>query len=246
VRLGVFAPEIMRIVGCDDTDAQLAAEPQHALGDDLFVRNAVLLNLEPEPLRTEHRGKPFGALLCLVVFALAKPERHLTREAGREANDPLVMLLQHLAIDSRTAIKPFGEANGREPHQIAIADAIRGQQHEMAVRSRGPRGLLLFPPGAEGQIRLEAENRADALRLRLLVEAPGGVEISVIGDGQAVHAQLLDVLHQLGDPIGAVEQGVFAVGVEVNESHVFLNSVTVHAFSPSAPAPATHRQPSRP
>ncbi len=43
------------------------------------------------------------------------------------------------------------------------------------------------------------------------------MHVAVVGDGQAIHAQLLDVRHQLGDPVGPVEQGIFAVGVEMDE-----------------------------
>ena len=46
------------------------------------------------------------------------------------------------------------------------------------------------------------------------------MHVAVVGDRQAVHAQLLDVRHQLGDPVGPVEQGVFAVGVEMDERHL--------------------------
>jgi len=41
----------------------------------------------------------------------------------------------------------------------------------------------------------------------------------VVGDGQAVHAELFDVRDEIGDPAGPVEQGIFAVGVEMNEGH---------------------------
>ena len=45
------------------------------------------------------------------------------------------------------------------------------------------------------------------------------MHVAVVGDGQAVHAELLDVRDQLGDAVGPVEQGVFAVGVEMDEGH---------------------------
>ncbi len=89
----------------------------------------------------------------------------------------------------------------------------------MAVWAGGPTGLLARLPRAEGQVGLEAENRADLLGLRRLVEGPGCVQVAVVGDGQAVHAEPLDLCDQLFDAVGTVEQRVFAVGVEMDESH---------------------------
>jgi hypothetical protein len=45
------------------------------------------------------------------------------------------------------------------------------------------------------------------------------VQVAVVGYREAFHPQLLDVCHQVGDPVSPVEQGVFAVGVEMNEGH---------------------------
>ena len=53
--------------------------------------------------------------------------------------------------------------------------------------------------------------------LAFLVELDGPVEVAVVGHGQGVHAQLLDVRHQLGNPVGTVEQAVVAVAVQMNE-----------------------------
>jgi hypothetical protein len=49
------------------------------------------------------------------------------------------------------------------------------------------------------------------------------MHVAVVGDGQAVHTELLDVRDELRDPIGPVEQRVLAMGVEMDECHVFDN-----------------------
>ena len=43
----------------------------------------------------------------------------------------------------------------------------------------------------------------------------------MVGDREAVHAQRPDVRDQVGEPVGAVEEGVLAVGVEMDERHGF-------------------------
>ena len=110
----------------------------------------------------------------------------------------------------------------------------------MTVGRGRPCRLFAGLPRAEGEVGLEPEDRPDALGLGLLVEAPRGVEIPVVGDREAVHPELLDVAHQIGDPVGPVEQGVFAVGVEVDEGH---DGLTAHLvlFS-SSPAPRRARR----
>ena len=45
------------------------------------------------------------------------------------------------------------------------------------------------------------------------------MHVAVIGHGEAVHAQLPDVADQLADAVGAVQEGVFAVGMEMYEGH---------------------------
>src|SRR5262245_56352494 len=79
--------------------------------------------------------------------------------------------------------------------------------------------LLGRTPVAVSEIGLEAEDGSDLLGFGGLVEVPGPVHVAVVGDGQAVHAEPLDVLDELGDPVRAVEQRVFAVGMKMDEAH---------------------------
>src|SRR2546426_762326 len=81
------------------------------------------------------------------------------------------------------------------------------------------RGALTLVAVAEGEVRLEAEDGPDLARPGLGVELPRPVQVAVVGDRERVHAQRLDPVEQFGDPVGAVEEGVLAVGVEVNERH---------------------------
>src|SRR5437879_8126364 len=81
------------------------------------------------------------------------------------------------------------------------------------------RGALTLVAVAEGEVRLEAEDGPDLARPGLGVELPRPVQVTVVGDRERVHAQRLDPVEQFGDPVGAVEEGVLAMGVEVNERH---------------------------
>ena len=41
----------------------------------------------------------------------------------------------------------------------------------------------------------------------------------MVGDRDRIHPQRLDPVQQFGDPVGAVEEGILAMGVEMNERH---------------------------
>src|SRR2546426_9191937 len=103
---------------------------------------------------------------------------------------------------------------------MLVAGAAPREQYEMGIRARRlGRGALALVPVAEREVGLEAEDGPDLARPSLGVELPRSVQVTVVGDRERVHAQRLDPIEQVGDPVGAVEEGVLAVGVEVNERH---------------------------
>ena len=146
-----------------------------------------------KPSGPKSRAKYSAVIARPVPVLLPEPERDLAREACREADDPLGVPLQRLPVDPRAPVEPFGEADGREPNEVPVAGAVLREQDQMAVVGGCPLRLLLLLAGAERQIRLEAEDRADPLQPGLLVEAPRGVQIPVVGDRETVHAELPDV-----------------------------------------------------
>src|SRR5438094_9205741 len=88
------------------------------------------------------------------------------------------------------------------------------------IRGRAPGGGGVGAVGGGGgEIGLEAEDRPDLARPSLGVKLPRPVQVAVVGDGERVHAERLNPVEQFGDPVGAVEERVLAVGVEVNERH---------------------------
>ena len=52
-----------------------------------------------------------------------------------------------------------------------------------------------------------------------LLEGPGPEEAAVVGEGQRRHLELLGPANQVRDPVGSVQEGVFGVGVKVDEGH---------------------------
>lgn len=179
----------------------------------------MLLHLQVEAVLAEGLREPGGRLARLVVLPLPQPEGDLAREAGRQADDSLVVRRQHLAIDPGPAVESLGETDRTQPDQVAVAGLVPCQEDQVRIVGRRPGRPRRFGPRPEGQVGLEAEDGPDPLLAGLVVEVPGRVEVAVVGHRQRVHPQFLDVPDQLREPVGAVEQGILAVGVEVYERH---------------------------
>ena len=84
---------------------------------------------------------------------------------------------------------------------------IRGLAGRAALRA----------PIAGRDVDLAAEDRLDALLLRLIVEDDRREHVAVLGDRERRHLQARRLLQQLVDAAGAVEQRIFGVQVQVDE-----------------------------
>src|SRR5688572_20460111 len=89
----------------------------------------------------------------------------------------------------------------------------------MVVRLGARRRPAPVAPVSGGDVRLHPDDRLDVALLRLLLELPGGVQISVIGDRERRLLELGSALDELLDPVGAVEERVLGVAVQVYEGH---------------------------
>src|SRR5919112_748274 len=73
--------------------------------------------------------------------------------------------------------------------------------------------------GAGGDVRLHPQDRLDLGLLRLLLEFPRGVHVTVVGNRQRGLLELLGASDQTVDPVGAVEERVFGVAVQMDKRH---------------------------
>ena len=115
-----------------------------------------------------------------------------------------MVALQHFLIYAWTAVVTLEEADRGELDQVLIADAVTRQEHQVRVGRRGVGDLLARVPAAERQIGLEPQDRADFAGFGFGIERPGAVEVAVVGDGERIHAQRLNPVQQLRNPVGAV------------------------------------------
>ncbi len=77
---------------------------------------------------------------------------------------------------------------------------------------------LALEARAGSEVGLDADDRLDPGRLRLLVELIGPEHVAVVGHRDRGHLQLGGPLGQLGEPGGTVEHGVLGVDMQVDEA----------------------------
>ena len=102
----------MCVVGGGHGKPELGTNAKHPLGNELLFGDAVILHLQPESIRSERAREPLGARLRGRVIPLAQVERDLTGQAGGQADQPIVVLRQHLLVDARPAVIALEEPDG--------------------------------------------------------------------------------------------------------------------------------------
>ena len=73
---------------------------------------------------------------------------------------------------------------------------------------------------ARSDVGFHADDRLQARLLRLFLELPSAVKVTVIGYGKGRLLELQRLCDEIVDPVCAVEKGVFGMAVEVDEGHM--------------------------
>src|SRR5207249_11614984 len=146
---------------------------------------------------------------------------HLAAETARECDEAAAELAQQLLVDARLVVEALAEARRDELAEMAIALAAGGEEYEVVVAARlvvvDPASLL--EPALGCDVHLAAEDRLHAVLARRLGELHRPEHVAVVGDGAGRHARRLHARYQLLDLVGAVEQRVLRVQMQVDERH---------------------------
>ena len=73
---------------------------------------------------------------------------------------------------------------------------------------------------ARRDIGFHADNRLEARLLRLFLELPSPVQVTVIGYSEGWLLEFQRLRYEVIDAVCAVEKGVFGMAVEVDEGHM--------------------------
>jgi hypothetical protein len=124
------------------------------------------------------------------------------------------VLAQQGVVDTGLVVEAVEERARGELDQIAEPGRVARQEHQVvAARAR----RIAVGVAGRSHVGLDADDRLDAALLGLLVELDRAEEVAVVGQRQRRHPGRLGGVQDVTDPIGAVEQAVLAVKVEVDE-----------------------------
>ena len=164
---------------------------------------------------------PLRRLAGRFLVVLRQAARHLSRETRGGADDPARVPRHDLAIDARLVVEALQIPDGRELDEVLVALAVAREQNEVVVRlpdlTPAHADRLLVAAVAGRDVRLHADDGPDALLLRRLAEGPRPEQAAVVGESQRGHLVFLRPADEVGEAVGAVEEGVLGVAVQVNE-----------------------------
>ena len=223
---GVFGVRIVAVVRADDRNPGLRVNSKKPRNHGPVHGQAVVLQLQEIIIASKETVVLFGQFLRPFVVSLLKLPLHLAGQAGGQADQALVVLLQGLEIHPGLPVKALCKAGGHNFHQVPVAGIVLGQENQVVV------SLVVDPlpieAAARGDINLAADDRVDALFLRFLIEFDAAVHDPVVRDS----GRILPVGYDLGDivfdAVRPVEQGIGRVGVQVNETHDSLRMKSAH------------------
>ena len=218
VHPGVGLLQVVAVVGGHERDAELLVDLPQALVGDLLLGYGVLLDLQEIVVLAEDVAVFGGGADGIVQTVLADEVGHLAAQAAGEGDEALMVLGQQVLVHARLVVEAFQVRLAGELEQVLVAGPVRRQQDQVKVLVMGKLALA-FPVEAAlgGHVGLAADDRFDAGGGGLLVELDGAKEVSVVGNGDGRHAEILGFLDEGVDLVGPVEETVLGVDVEVDK-----------------------------
>jgi len=144
---------------------------------------------------------------------------HVARQQGQanlaftgagQGDQPGAGLFQPITLDHhQVVVLTFGPATGNQFGQVAVTASIHGQQGQA-----GQRAILV----AAGQPDIRTADRLDTAAHGGLVELHQRAHVAHVGHCHRRHTGSRHRLDQRFDPHQAIDQGVFGVQTEMNET----------------------------
>ena len=205
----------MTVVGCHQGDLALLGKANQLGQDLLLLGQAVVLYFNIKMILTEEGVKLFRVAHSLLIFSSEQKGRDLSRKAARQGDEPLVVLLQKLHIDSRLGIKALAKALRNQRDQILISDLVFTKKNQVVVLSLGTCGSL--QAGARCHVNLTADDGTDPFFFTGAIECHGAVHDAMVGEGYGGVTALCRSFGNVGDATGTVQQTVFTMQMKMNE-----------------------------
>ena len=219
VGLRVLGGQVVAVVGTHQRDAGLLMDAQQSLVDHGLVPDAVVLELQIEPVLPEELPHLQGVGLGILVLSVHQPFGDLPRQTGGQGDKPPAVLPQQLHIDTGLDVEPLHEAHADHVAEVPVPLLVPAQQDQVAALGV----QLVDPVGAFSilwsHVDLAADDGLDPLGLTGPVEVDGSVHNAVVRDRHGGLAQGLDPFCQTVDLAESVQEAVLRMDVEVDKRH---------------------------
>jgi len=215
VGLGVFAVQVVTVVGGHQRQVEGLGHLQQPLVDHVLLGQGVLLQLDVVAARKQF-AVPAGGLQRIIHPVAAALHGYFALEAGRQSNQAATVLGQELTVDAGAVVEAFLVAGRGQVREVFVTLQVFAEQDQVVGRLGDPLGVF-GKAGVGGQVDLAADDRLDAGLLALEIEFNRAEHVAVVGDGQGLHAGLLGLGNQVLNPNGAVQERVLTVQVQVDE-----------------------------
>jgi hypothetical protein len=218
LRLRVLRAHVVDVVRADQRQPLLAGDRgqldvELRLGHAVVGRDPLLLQFDEEVALPEYAGVCLGPLARLTELAVLHRLAHDARHAGARADEAPAVVTQEVLVDQRAVVVAGHPRVGNDRHQIAVALEVLGEQQQVVDL----RLAVASQARAEREVDLAAEDGFDAGFVRRPVELDRPVHVAVVGQCEGGHLEFLGARDELVDLGRAIQEGVFGVGVQVDE-----------------------------
>jgi hypothetical protein len=219
MRFEIFAPRVERLVRASDRDPVAVSEIEQRRLDLLFFGASVTLQLDIEPV-AERREKPRATRRR--KLRLPGAEREIERPAGTagQGDQPCCRDFQRVKFDVRRLVGRRVEERARgEPHQVAVAFFVCGEQHETRQLQRMAwmaRCLLV----AEIDGERAADDRLDAGARELVRELKRAKHVVGVGQRERRLTVGFGELGELADGQRAFQQRIGRVHMQMHKTGI--------------------------
>ncbi len=147
-------------------------------------------------------------------------EGNFALKTGAEGDQPFVVFLEDFLVHPGAVIKPLEVPQGDEFQEVAVALEVFGQEDQM-IGSFGYsfRGLVEAAPG--GDVNLAPDDGFDPGFQGLLIKIERSEHRSVVRNRQGRHSEFFRPGEQILQAVGAVQEAVLGMQVEMSEIYVF-------------------------
>jgi hypothetical protein len=218
VRLVIVGLKEVRVVRGEHRKPEFIPELEDLLVQLRLTVRVVALHLQVVPA-VEQIGVPRSGFPGAGPVVRLEVARHLSGHARRGDDESLVVLRQDLTVHTGLVVEALRVPHGRELHQVLVALQVAGQKDQVVVGAFALSGAGAVPSITGRYIRLHPDDGLEALFGGLLVEAPGSEHAAVVGECQPRHLELFRLPDQVANAVGAVEEGILGVSMEVDEAH---------------------------